>query len=108
MPQIIWSLQLCQISDKTEKKLQASGGSEADGMIPMKQWIITILLSMIPVGGIVFLVYWSAGKGQYPFRVPFARAFIVCVISVALVVSVICAGVYYSYFHSILLGRIDE
>lgn len=90
------------ISDKTEKKLQASGGSEADGMIPMKQWIITILLSMIPVGGIVFLVYWSAGKGQYPFRVPFARAFIVCVISVALVVSVICAGVYYSYFHSIL------
>ena len=67
--------------------------------ISLGEWIVTILLSAIPVVNIVMLIIWAVTDDTHPSKKTWAQAQLIW-----MVISVILTSIFYSVFGAMILG----
>lgn len=48
-----------------------------DNKMTLGQWVVTLIITVIPCVNLVFLIIWAVGNGDYPARKTFAQAFLI-------------------------------
>jgi hypothetical protein len=58
-----------------------------------KDWVITLLIRIIPVVGLVMLIIWAFGSGENPNKSNWAKAMLI-MIAIGIVFSIIFIAVF--------------
>ena len=51
-----------------------------DNKMTLVQWLLTLIISAIPCVGLVFLIIWAVGNGEYTARKTFAQAYLIVMV----------------------------
>ena len=62
-------------------------------VISTKDWVITLLIRIIPLVGFIMLIVWAVGNGENPNKQNWAKAMLI-IIAIGFVLSVIFFAIF--------------
>ncbi len=63
-------------------------------IMTMGQWLVTMLLMMIPIVNIVLIIVWAVSKNENPNRSNWAKAYLI-IMAIVVVIYVLFAGIIF-------------
>ena len=81
-----------------------SDNSVSSQTVSMGEWIVTMILSSIPLVGLIMILVWAFGGGAKPSKKNYARAMIIMAIIgivLGIISSILFAGVFAAFANSI-------
>ena len=81
-----------------------SDNSVSSETVSMGDWIVTMILSSIPIVGIIMILVWAFGGGAKPSKKNYARAMIIMAIIgivLGIISSILFAGIFAAIGESI-------
>jgi len=76
-------------------------------VLSVGDWMITILITAIPIVGLVMLFVWAFGDGQNLTKANWAKAKLICALIMFVFVIVIYAIIFAIFGAQILSGNFD-
>jgi len=76
-----------------------SDNSMSSETVSLGDWIVTMILSSIPIVGLIMILVWAFGGGTKPSKKNYARAFIIMAIIgivLGIIFGILFAGVFAS------------
>lgn len=77
-----------------------SDNSVSRETVSLGDWIVTMILSSIPIVGIIMILVWAFGEGAKPSKKNFARALIIMTL-IGIVLSIISSILFAATFATI-------
>jgi len=74
-----------------------SDNSVSNETVTLGEWIVTMILSYIPIVGFIMILVWAFGGGAKPSKKNYARAMIIMAIIVtvlSIISSILFAGIF--------------
>jgi len=79
----------------------------ADQTVTLGDWIVTMILTSLPIVGFVMILVWAFGDGAKPSKKNYARAVIIMAV-IGLVIGIISSILFAGIFATAMAGMSDS